>query len=102
MKKHRKICCALVVTIFSMLFIVAGLPEEEQYRVVHAQAGLHKYIENGDYMIQEFITQDGNKWEIDDCVCPIGAECKITFDTKGTEEIEDDEIVKVESVIFEK
>lgn len=59
------------------------------------------YHEEGDYTSMVFETEDGNKWEVDGTVCPLNAKVNIAFHNKGTPEKEDDEIVKIESIIYE-
>ena len=98
-KGNVGIVIALVVMML-MTFICSGYNTDE--KTVSAVATGKQYNANGDFCSMEFETEDGNKWLVDYTVCPVGAECKIIFDTKGTEKVEDDEIIKVESVIFEK
>ena len=64
-------------------------------RSIKATATAKYYYEDGDYISMEFTDETGNMWIVDDCVCNLGAECLLTFDTKNTEEIEDDEIISI-------
>ena len=64
-------------------------------RSIKATATAKYYYEDGDYTSMEFTDETGNTWIVEDCVCNLGAECLLTFDTKNTEEIEDDEIISI-------
>lgn len=53
------------------------------------------YNEMGDYITSTIVTDDGNVWEVDGYVCNRGAKLEITFDTMDTDDITDDQIVKI-------
>jgi hypothetical protein len=54
--------------------------------------------ETRDYAITTIETSDGNLWDIEDYVAPRSVKLAVTFDTKGTETILDDEIVQIVTV----
>ena len=64
-------------------------------RTMEATAISKTYHEQGDYASMTFRTTDGNEWVYDYTVCPIGAKCIITFDTQGTDMVEDDIITSI-------
>ena len=51
-----------------------------------------------DYCVTTIETEDGNLWNIEDYVAPRSVKLAVTFDTKGTETILDDEIVQIVTV----
>ena len=51
-----------------------------------------------DYAITTIATEDGNLWDAEDYVAPRNVKVAVTFDTKGTETILDDEIVQIVTV----
>ena len=94
----------MITVIAVMLVIFLGyvfFAYNTDEKTVSAVATGKQYNATGDFCSMEFETEDGNKWLVDYAVCPVNAKCKITFDTKGTKKVEDDEIVKIESVVFE-
>lgn len=57
------------------------------------------YNENGDYMTSTIVTDDGNVWEVDDFVCNRGARLQVTFDTMDTDDITDDQVIKIVATV---
>ena len=57
------------------------------------------YNEYGDYMTSTIVTDDGNVWEVDDFVCNRGARLQVTFDTMGTDDITDDQVIKIVATV---
>lgn len=51
-----------------------------------------------DYCVTTIETEDDNLWNIEDYVAPRSVKLAVTFDTKGTETILDDEIVQIVTV----
>ena len=100
MKKFKIMIVTIAVILAIFLGYVFFIYNTDE-RTVSAVATGKQYNANGDFCSMEFETEDGNKWLVDYTACPVNANCKITFDTKGTKKVEDDEIVKIESVIFE-
>lgn len=48
-----------------------------------------------DRLGMNLVTYDGNHWKIADFTSNFYTPCEVTFDTKGTAEIEDDEIIQI-------
>lgn len=98
----------IVATVFTLLFVIgiggfiyADMNDPYGFYEMEGTAIEKHYHEEGDYTSMVFETEDGNKWEVDGTVCPLNAKVNIAFHNKGTPEKEDDEIVKIESIIYE-
>lgn len=89
----------LVVSIVLIIAIACHLYDiahtDTTIRTMEATAISKTYHEQGDYTSMTFRTTDGNEWVYDYTVCPIGAKCTITFDTQGTDMVEDDIITSI-------
>lgn len=48
-----------------------------------------------DWAITTIKTADGNLWEVEDYFAPRFTTLHVTFDTKGTEDVTDDEIIQI-------
>lgn len=101
-KKQTIIYYIAVIVLITIFFVscdtTAG--EENNERVESAIAIQKIYHEEGDFCSMVFETTDGNQWIIDETVCPIGVQCEIFFDTKGTYDKKDDEIIAINANIF--
>ena len=51
-----------------------------------------------DYCTTTIKTEDGNLWVVDDYVCPRFTTLHVTFNTMGTKDIKDDEIVQIVNI----
>lgn len=56
------------------------------------------YIDELDVMKCEIETHDGHVWFVLDYVAPRETDVIVTFDTMGTEDVEDDEIIEIVSI----
>ena len=54
--------------------------------------------DNKDYCTTTIKTEDGNLWVVDDYVCPRFTTLHVTFNTMGTKDIKDDEIVQIVNI----
>lgn len=48
-----------------------------------------------DYAITTIQTSDGHLWEVEDYFAPRFTTLHVTFDTKGTDDVTDDEIIQI-------
>lgn len=51
-----------------------------------------------DWAITTIKTADGHLWEVEDYFAPRFTTLHVTFDTKGTEDITDDEIIQIVNI----
>ena len=51
-----------------------------------------------DYCITTIKTADGNLWVMEDYVCPRNTTLHITFNTNGTDDVTDDEIIQIVNI----
>ena len=54
--------------------------------------------DNKDYCTTTIQTADGHLWEVDNYVCPRFTTLHVTFDTKGTDDVTDDEIIQIVNI----
>lgn len=51
-----------------------------------------------DYAITTIQTSDGHLWEVEDYFAPHFTTLHVTFDTKGTDDVTDDEIIQIVNI----
>lgn len=85
--------------VFSFLFTGSakafGGKSDSQYRTDTGMFIGKIYKAEEDYYSMCIETSDGNKWIVDNYVHKLFEDCIVTFDTNGTEEVEDDKIIAI-------
>ena len=91
MKKN--IVTAVIATIALLAGFAAGKTTAPQQPEIRVMTGNYY-----DYMVIE--TVDGNTWLMDESTDPFedGELVQVSFDTKGTESVLDDEIIEIRSI----
>lgn len=91
----------VIITILLLAFtLVANATSNNSIYTTNGEVTGKIYHEDGDFTSLEITTKDGNVWIVEDCVAPLGATCKVTFDTQGTPELEDDVITSISCKIL--
>lgn len=88
MKKLLFIIIVLQLYIISLLLDISLFGKSN----IRTEMG---YVTSTESTTTEIITNDGNIWIVDNFTCDSDAACEITFDTNGTENVEDDEIISI-------
>ncbi len=92
----------LIETLLAVGLVLAGCSNakaEPNRRVVNGFLISFDYRTPYDFITSTIVTSDGNVWEVDDYVCNCGAQLQVTFDTMGTDNITDDQIVKIVATV---
>ncbi|MEY8365764.1 hypothetical protein AALA22_09030 [Anaerovoracaceae bacterium 41-7] len=84
---------ALLLSTGLLCPILAQQNLPQRYEKMHAVVN-SSYTENG-IGYTSFKTEDGNKWSVADDTWTVGKKCTIYFDTQFTEDIYDDEIIRI-------
>ena len=69
--------------------------EEVETRQIKATVTAKYYYEDGNYYSVEFTDEEGHQWIMENCDYNLGEDCLLTFETQGTDEIDDDVIIAV-------
>ena len=95
MKKRIAFCLFVFVLFTAMFSGSAKAIESGNYRTARGTFTEKYYWEDSDSCSMIIETEDGNVWRVDNYVFRLLAECEVTFDTMGTEDVLDDEIIEV-------
>lgn len=68
---------------------------EDNQRIAYGTLTYKTYHEDEDTYSMELVTEDGNVWTVNDYICNLFTNCIVTFDTHGTEKLEDDSIISI-------
>lgn len=94
-ERKINIIFAMMFTIWITLFVATIITTNPDTRTIDGEMTGKIYHKDGDFTSMEITTLDGNIWVVDDIVAPLGATCKVTFDTQGTSKVEDDVITSI-------
>lgn len=100
MKKIATMFLSMLTAIMvAMTCVACASASNKNTRTMDGEVYSIRFCDNDkDYCTTTIITEDGNMWEIDDYVCPRFTTLHITFNTMGTEDITDDEIIQIVNI----
>lgn len=73
-------------------------PAPENVRVAEGIVRNFSYWDDLDVIKCEIVTEDGHAWNVLDYVAPRETDVIVTFNTHGTDDVTDDEIVEIISI----
>lgn len=93
------ILAALATTSTATAPVANPIENKSETRTIAGEIYSVSYpTDDRDYCVTTIETEDSNLWNIEDYVAPRSVKLAVTFDTKGTETILDDEIVQIVTV----
>lgn len=100
MKKIATVFMSALTAIMVLLTCVAcSQATNQNTRTMDGEVYSIRFCDdNKDYCTTTIKTEDGNLWEVDDYICPRFTTLHITFNTMGTKDIKDDEIVQIVNI----
>lgn len=100
MKKIATMFLSALTAIMVMLTCVAcSQATNKNTRTIDGEVYSIRFCDdNKDYCTTTIKTTDGNLWVVDDYVCPRFTTLHVTFNTMGTQDIKDDEIVQIVNI----
>lgn len=100
MKKIATMCLSVLTAVMVLLTCVAcASASNKNTRTIDGEVYSIRFCDdNKDYCTTTIKTADGHLWEVDDYVCPRFTTLHITFNTMGTNDITDDEIIQIVNI----
>lgn len=102
MKKIATVFLSALTAIMVLLTCVAcsqASATNKNTRTMDAEVYSIRFCDDRkDYCTTTIKTEDGNLWEVDDYVCPRFTTLHVTFNTMGTDDITDDEIIQIVNI----
>ena len=100
MKKIATVFLSALTAIMVILTCVAcSQATNQNTRTMDGEVYSIRFCDDSkDYCTTTIKTEDGNLWVVDDYVCPRFTTLHVTFNTMGTKDIKDDEIVQIVNI----
>ena len=100
MKKIATVFLSALTAIMVLLTCVAcSQATNNNMRTMDGEVYSIRFCDDSkDYCTTTIKTEDGNLWDVDDYVCPRFTTLHVTFNTMGTKDIKDDEIVQIVNI----
>lgn len=100
MKKIATVFMSALTAIMVLLTCVAcSQATNNNMRTMDGEVYSIRFCDDSkDYCTTTIKTEDGNLWDVDDYVCPRFTTLHVTFNTMGTKDIKDDEIVQIVNI----
>jgi hypothetical protein len=93
--KNLLLCVVLIIVSMTGSVKAFSFEKSSEYRTDTGTFIGKIYKEESDSYSMAIETSDGNKWIVDNYVHKLFEDCIVTFDTNGTEEVEDDKIIAI-------
>lgn len=100
MKKIATVFMSALTAIMVLLTCVAcSQATNKNTRTIDGEVYSIRFCDDSkDYCTTTIKTADENLWVVDDYVCPRFTTLRVTFNTMGTQDIKDDEIVQIVNI----